>query len=504
MPELDYKQFNQYVKTLLNQKASPVYLFYGEEFLFKTALEALLDGIFTASHRRQNYDAFDDTSETIYDILERINTYSLLSGPKVVVLRDSKIFYSGLQTSDFFEKAKAAYDARDIKKASGFLLNLISTLKLTYEDLADPAGRSERLKYDPAVFGDDAWVGKIIDYSMDKRLAIPPALDNAALLQRAIEKGFPQENHLVITTDIIDKRRALYKCILTHGTVVDCSVPKGDRRADRTAQEAVLADQMRTFLERSGKSIRKDAYDRLIEMTGFDLRTFADNLEKLVSYVGDRTEICIDDVDGLLKRTKKDPIYELTNAIAERSGSQAVYFLDSLLSDNFHPLQILAAVTNQVRRLLVFRDFMESPHGGSWQGPRTSFSRFREAVLPAMQAYDRELLNRLGEWEGMASCAEADAPEKPVKRKDKTPTDLSTVKNPQNPFPVFQTLQKAQGFELQELLAAVEMLSEADLQMKSTVKNPRLILEKVILTICRGNPKGNSDHAGAAGSSDGR
>ena len=73
----------------------------------------------------------------------------------------------------------------------------------------------------------------------------------------------------------------------------------------------------------------------MLEMTGFDLRTFSSNLDKLISYVGDRTEISIDDVETVLQRTKKDPLYELTNAVSERNAPQAIFFLDSLLSDNF-------------------------------------------------------------------------------------------------------------------------------------------------------------------------
>lgn len=485
MPELGYKNLTQHLSTLEKKELAPVYLFWGDEFLYKTALEEFLDMIFTSSERRLNYDAMEDNNENLHDIIERINTYSLLSGPRVVALKDSKIFYSSLDITAFFEKARAAYDINDIKKASKYFLNLISKLKLTYEDLAEKADRNVRLKYDAGVFGDDVWLEKIIDFCMDNRLVIPPAPDNADLLQRAIEKGFPGGNHLVVTTDMIDKRRTLYKCILKVGTVVNCSVPKGDRRADKTAQRAVLNDQLRGFLTRAAKTIQKEASDSLVEMTGFDLRTFTSNLEKLISFVGDRTEIRIDDVETVLHRTKKDPLYELTNSVAERNILDAIFFLDSLLSDNFHPLQMLAAITNQVRKLLVIRDFMESPYGKSWQGPQTNYQRFQDAVMPAMQLYDKDILNRLDDWDRMTAAAGSDEDGKPSKRKDKTKTDLGIVKNPQNPYPVFQMAQRAQEFGLRELQAAMETLCDADLQMKSTPKNPRLILEKVIFSICQ-------------------
>ena len=75
---------------------------------------------------------------------------------------------------------------------------------------------------------------------------------------KVIEKEFPKDNHLIILTDIVDKRRSLFKVIREVGTIIDCSVPKGERRADKTAQESVLFDRMKKILEQHEKTIDKD------------------------------------------------------------------------------------------------------------------------------------------------------------------------------------------------------------------------------------------------------
>jgi DNA polymerase-3 subunit delta len=111
-------------------------------------------------------------------------------------------------------------------------------------------------------------------------------------------------------------------------------VPKGDRRADKIEQEAVLSERMEVLLNRCKKTMDKEAYRTMYEMTGFDIGTFCDNLEKLISYVGDRKRITAEDVVFVLKRTKKDPIYELTNAIADRDIDKSLFFLNSLLMEN--------------------------------------------------------------------------------------------------------------------------------------------------------------------------
>ncbi len=87
MPDLNCKELNNYLKD--KERFFPVYLIYGEELLYKSAQNTLLDELVPVSKRSLNYDSFDGTDENIYEAVERVNTFSLLSGPKVVSLCDS-------------------------------------------------------------------------------------------------------------------------------------------------------------------------------------------------------------------------------------------------------------------------------------------------------------------------------------------------------------------------------------------------------------------------------
>jgi DNA polymerase-3 subunit delta len=73
---------------------------------------------------------------------------------------------------------------------------------------------------------------------------LPEKHDDADLLKAAMEKGFPDRHRLVVTTDFVDRRKALFKAIDETGLVVDCTVPKGETRADRMAQDAVTKTTM--------------------------------------------------------------------------------------------------------------------------------------------------------------------------------------------------------------------------------------------------------------------
>jgi len=483
MAEINYRDLKKYLADLngdpVKHPVSPVYLIHGEEPLYKTALEKLLNILIPTPERSLHYDPVDGSQENIPDIIERVNTFSLFSNLKIVAIIDSKIFYSRKDNRLLIEKAKERYDAGEIKNAAEHLLDLFGLLNLSYEDIAtDEPGKS--LKIDLNGLGDTIWLNEVIDYCKENKLKIAKSRDHTDLLQRAIEKGFPKGNYLIITADRVDKRRSLFGTIRKMGTVIDCSVPRGERQADRRVREALLSEQMHTILSESSKTIDRLAHSALVEMTGFDLRTFTINVEKLISYVGERKEISVDDVAFVLQRTKKDPLYELTNAVTDKNAAMSLFYLNSLLSDNIHPLQVLAALSNQIRRLLIAKDFVQSSHGETWQ-PGLSFERFKTSVMPAIQNYDKAILDLLNGWKTSGDSK--------IRKKSETgrtdKTDLLLAKNPGNPYPIFLILQRTENFTKEELAAAFEALHHSDRQLKSTNRNPRLVLEKAILAICR-------------------
>jgi DNA polymerase-3 subunit delta len=501
MPEIHYKLLRKYLQDLSEdseKQFAPVYLIFGEELLVETAFDDLLEIMLPGAGRTASYDPMEGDVENIYEVIERASTYSLLGGVKVVAMRESKIFYAQQDKRRLLERSKNAYDDDDLKNAAKYFLNLLGNLSLSFDDV-DKSSRKKTLIFDAGLEGDDEWLDAIISYCMEKNLPIPEPADENAALQRAIEKGFPRNNHLLITTDFVDKRRSLYKTIKDRGVVIDCAVPKGNRHADKMAQEDVLLQKMTEILKTNHKEMDKGAYLALTDMTGFDLRTFCGSLEKLIDYVGERKTITGEDVESVLKRTKKDPIYDLTNAIADREIDKALFFLKALLEAEFHPLQILAAITNQLRKLMLAKDFAKKPQAKGWYAG-ISFNVFQQSIIPSVVAYDQFLLKTLEEWENSnKNSADGDTVSKQGKKKKKSnmDTDLLLARNPKNAYPVFQLLKKCEQYSIEELIAAIGYLSEVDVQLKTTSQNPKLALERLILRIC--NPQKKAQSSGYHG-----
>jgi DNA polymerase-3 subunit delta len=491
MPIISYKDLNKYLKDRGRDPFLPVYLIFGEELLVQGAFDELLNALLPASQRSINYDPLDGTQANVHEVVERVNTFSLLPGTKVIALRDSRIFYARQDKGQLLEKAGQAFEDHNLKKAADHLLSVMGLLNLTYEDI-DGTNRSKSLGKGYGTGENNQWLDETIAYCRAQGFSVPQAHDESRVLQRAIDKGFPGSNHLVITTDMVDKRRGLYKSLISHGLVIDCSVPKGARRADRIAQETVLVERKDAILAAGHKKMNPAAYHALYEKTGFDLRTFSSSLDKLVSYTGDRPEITVADVEAVLARTKTDPIYELTNALTDRRPDKSLFYLNSILSSDIHPLQALAAMINQVRKLLLVKDFVESSAGGDWQAA-CPYDYFQKQVIPAVVDYDRKLLEQLDSWQTILSDAvdSRNSASGAQKKKLKTASDLLIAKNPKNAYPIYQLFKKSERFTKAELLKAVGALNETDQKLKSSSQNPKLVLEKLVLDICGTQARGD-------------
>ncbi|MFO7750823.1 MAG: hypothetical protein R6V54_12105 [Desulfobacteraceae bacterium] len=300
-------------------------------------------------------------------------------------------------------------------------------------------------------------------------------------LEKVIGRGVPENHFLIMTTFRADKRKALFRRIQSAGLVVDCSVPSGSRMADKKQQSAVLRTTMEQVLARHQKGIDGQGFNLLVERTGFDPAAFADNLEKLVAYIGKRQRITSRDVDFLVTRSKQDAIFELTNAVAEKNSQKALFYLKSLSDAGFHHLQMTAALINQMRKLLVVKDFVEKEKRNPspcWSRGM-DFNRFKQQTMPGIVKADTALKENVYRF-----TLESGAGKENGGSKKKADTDLFIASNPNNAYPVYHLFLKSDNFSLQQLINALMDLSTIDVKLKSSAGNPMVLLDHFIMEIC--------------------
>lgn len=488
MGELKYTEFQKTLETRGKQwESSPVFLIFGDELLCSRVLDELVKRLLDGASTTHNFEPIEGQNENVREALERLNTFSLLSTRKVVALKDARIFYSKKQNIDLLQKARDAAGRDRMDRAARYLCDLLGLLGLQFEDLRNTEAIESLLDgYDSG--RDKGWFDRTVAAAREKNMVPGAATDVQKDVEQAAVAGFPKGHFLLITTDYVDRRRSLYKVLAEKGTIIDCKVPSGERAAERSEQEAVIREILGRRLAKAGKRMDREAIALLVEKTGTELRLLAGNLDRLIDFAGDREQITLEEVELLLQRTRQDPLYAFTNAVTDRNLSQSLFYVDSLIGGGVidHPLPLLAAIVNQIRKLLVVKDFVGSQMGGVWR-PSLSYPLFQKHVYPVVQDFDKHLADRIEGWRRSVEkgpVEEATGKSKKGKQKKGSSSDLFLTRPARSPYPLFKLFVKSDRFTREELVRALETLAEADARLKQSGTDGKLVLEQVLFRIC--------------------
>ena len=197
------------------------------------------------------------------------------------------------------------------------------------------------------------------------------------------------------------------------------------------------------------KTLEAQAREMILVRAGDDLRGLRQELDKLMLFVGDRPVIRATDVETIVADRGEGWIFDLTRAIGDRDARAALGQLARLLAQGEHPLKILGTVAAEIRRLLSARQSIATDLAKVWKRGMT-YAQFQQYVL-----------------------------------KDGTP------RLTRNPYADYMCFQRAARFSLSELSAYMDGLFEADLRLKSSGSQPRLVIEKLICGMCLGSRRGN-------------
>lgn len=154
---------------------------------------------------------------------------------------------------------------------------------------------------------------------------------------------------LLFLADHVDARRKTTKALVATGGAVECQPLKPD--------DAIMWAQSRSAFK--GTKMGNAAAQALVDKIGPDLRLLDGELEKLVLYAGDAKEITHQDVETVVSNLAETEVYRLTEAVMLRQRTKALALLEQCLRQVDHPLQLLAALTNKFRQILLVKALME-------------------------------------------------------------------------------------------------------------------------------------------------
>ncbi|MGR3221055.1 MAG: DNA polymerase III subunit delta [Candidatus Anammoxibacter sp.] len=147
-----------------------------------------------------------------------------------------------------------------------------------------------------------------------------------------------------------------YACPVFVSDKIDAWIKKIPNNKLTTVECKKLRDyQLPSWITARGRRYRKkivsEASKALIGETGNDLVLLDNHIAKLSTYVGDRETIDEGDVHAIIFDGKKQTVFELTNAMADKDAANALEILKRLITFGEDFSRVISILGWQVRRL---------------------------------------------------------------------------------------------------------------------------------------------------------
>jgi len=155
----------------------------------------------------------------------------------------------------------------------------------------------------------------------------------------------PESTCFVFVEEEVDKRSKLFKAASRAGSAVEFETPKED----------MLVRWILGRIQREGKKITQSVMQLFLSKTGSDMENIDKELEKLICYTLDKTEISAADVEAICTGQTENKIFEMIDAISARNQKKALDLYYDLLALKEAPMRILFLIARQFQNLLLIK-----------------------------------------------------------------------------------------------------------------------------------------------------
>jgi DNA polymerase-3 subunit delta len=431
------------IEDLKGGKGPQLLLLFGDDLQVQETCNAVLDLIVPLDHRGFNLERFDGRSASWEQIEASLMTPPFFSGKKLLWVENAPYFFSREQKGELGEKILEFW--RDGKKddAAKLLVDLLVVEGWSQEqwERLDNSSVRALLKLLDSDDADGREDGEaLLAYCKSRQFDLTKRKSSDDhRLGNLLDQGLPEWSFLLLTAVQVDRRTRLYKRFEETGAALYLGLERD--RSGKVSQESLL-EFVHQRLVQAKKTTEPAAREMIVARAGDELRGLQQELEKLLLFVGERPSIRAADVEAIMADRGEGWIFDLTRAIGARDACTALAQLSRLLGQGEHPLKILGTIAAEIRRLLAARQLLDTELARLWKHGM-SYQQFQQNVL-------------------------------------NNGTPLLT----RNPYADYMCFQRAERFSVTDLSAYMEGIFEADLRLKSSGSQPRLVMEKLILGMC--------------------
>ncbi len=191
---------------------------------------------------------------------------------------------------------------------------------------------------------------------------------------------------LIMQGEKIDQRKKFFVDFKKKGVLLEFKRP----------YENQLGPFIREEAGGLGKRIEPAAVELLVYLVGNNLQDMSTQLEKVATFVGNRPNITLADVQSIASDCKSASVFDLTNAVGAKDLAQSIRLLRVMLRDGEAPLMILAMLARHFRQLWRVSELLQKKLPPAEIAAATGInSYFLKGVLEQAKRY------RLAEYRGV-------------------------------------------------------------------------------------------------------
>lgn len=441
-------ELSRIISTSKNGAGARCLLLFGDDLRVQQSAQNLINSLVPEEQRGFNLERFDGRA-TPWDRLEAsLMTPPFFPGTKVVWIENAPYFISREQRAELGDRVMQLWSDGKQQEAGKLLIDLLVLEGWTqerWESLKAGAAREISELLDAEAVEE---VEKLVAFCNSQEIDFSRRRSAQAQgLEALLERGLPPWSFLLMTTEQVDKRIRLYKRLDDLSAVLYLGLARD--RAGKVSPESLL-EFIHERMREAGRTAEARVREMIVQRSPADLRGLSQELEKLFLYAGDRSALRAQDVESISTDHGQAWVFDLTRAISERNPYAALSHLARLLASGEHPLKLLGALAGEARRLLAARQLLEGELLGRWR-PGMSYAQFQQLLDHGA------------------------APQRA-----------------RNSYGDYMCLLRAERLSMADLLRYMNGIHDADLRLKSSGKNPRTVLELLILGMCLGEKKGSS------------
>jgi DNA polymerase III subunit delta len=227
---------------------------------------------------------------------------------------------------------------------------------------------------------------------------------------------------LVFVSDALDNRRNIATMLRKA-----CEVVSFDPLDEREAAPRWIRD----YVARAGCFIEPQSAAYLVGMVGVDLMRISTELDKLISYAGEKGRIGNPEIDELVLNSREHSNFELTDAILDGDRRRALNLLDRIYANASErpetlSLLILGAIAANYRKMLAAKELMRQ------------------------NAPNAEVAKAVG----------------------------------MPPFAVTRFNERVRKIDTERILRGIARIAETDVALKTSLATPRLQIEALVFELC--------------------